>query len=115
MQNLFAARFYNLKSSLGKFGFECVSYDTVFYTEHTGEIQFLARLVLNTIFTAILVTIIQKIPILKRKHPGARSWFCQHLGILPRNPSASTAQSRSNSSEHMAGTSYLGDLLLETP
>lgn len=70
---------------------------------------------LNTIFTVILVTIIWKISISQREHPGARSWFCQHLGIFPRDPSASAAQSRSNSSEHMAGTSYLGKLLLETP
>ena len=80
---------------------------------YMGESQLLTRLVpLNTIPTAITVTTIQKILISQRKHPSFRSWFCQHLGIFPVGPSVCIAQSRPNSSEHMAGTSCLGELKL---
>ena len=80
---------------------------------YMGESQLLTRLVpLNTIRTAITVTTIQKILISQRKHPSLRSWFCQHLGIFPVGPSVCIAQSRPNSSEHMAGTSCLGELKL---
>lgn len=75
-----------------------------------GESQLFTRLVLlDTVLAAITVTIIQKILISQREHPGSRSWFCQRLGIVPANPSVYAAQERPNGSEHMAGTSHLGE------
>lgn len=75
-----------------------------------GKSQFLKRLVLlSTILSDITVTIMQKVLISQGEHPSSRSWFCQCLGIFPVGPSVCTAQSRPNSSEHMAGASHLGD------